>query len=477
MSEEFYRFKKKIFISLLIKCIIIAFSTSLLVFSGILIYNKIKTIDYNLWLLIIIAMIIFIVITGLLFIIFKPSDYKVAKYIDNNLGLDEKVQTMVEYIKEDSFMIRLQRESTNKILNETPIKKLTIKYGLMLFIFLGVACAISVTAISIPNSEDEIIIDPPITDPDYEADNWTLQALQDLIKYVKEKDFNESLKNHYVKELENLVVKIQDAEKESQMKDLVYSMIDDFELQLDIINTNNEVFSILRTSEDSKIVDLGTKINLLEIDNVDKLIGGLVGLINGSKEAIIELDYEFGQILKKSNLNQDDELYIELVKLCDMINSCREVGDAEVNNAVLVAINNQKPNIIAVLDKQFVNKETTEYVISVLKIIFELRDENDSDISDDENQENNTKLPGEDDDDDNKDEENASGGYGSGEILFGSDDAFFDPEEGVVIYGDVVTKYYGAIIGKFDEGNLSEEAREIFSQYYSLLLGTNEENK
>ena len=72
---------------------------------------------------------------------------------------------------------------------------------------------------------------------------------------------------------------------------------------------------------------------------------------------------------------------------------------------------------------------------------------------------------------------NNSGGLGSGDVLFGSDDAFFDPEKGIVEYGDVITIYYGEILGKLNEGTLDESLREYFEYYYDMLLGDDKINE
>ena len=61
--------------------------------------------------------------------------------------------------------------------------------------------------------------------------------------------------------------------------------------------------------------------------------------------------------------------------------------------------------------------------------------------------------------------------------MFGSNDEFFDPDKGVVIYGDVITSYYGEILGKLNEGTLDEGLREYFERYYDELLGDGELDK
>ena len=53
--------------------------------------------------------------------------------------------------------------------------------------------------------------------------------------------------------------------------------------------------------------------------------------------------------------------------------------------------------------------------------------------------------------------------------FFETSRAVFDPEEGTVKYGDVITNYYGEIIGKLNDGTIPEEYREYLEQYFDII--------
>ena len=94
--------------------------------------------------------------------------------------------------------------------------------------------------------------------------------------------------------------------------------------------------------------------------------------------------------------------------------------------------------------------------------------------------ENNNRDPNNSNDnntDDNNEGGVNEGGLGTGKPLYGSDDTFFDPEKGEVVYGDVISAYYGLILGKLNDGTLPESYKENFDYYFKLLFGTLEENE
>ena len=281
------------------------------------------------------------------------------------------------------------------------------------------------------------------------------------------------LKTKYVSELENLIVSLALIDKESQMISLVNTIISTLELELDKVNTNNEIYNILKVSDASSIVVLSTQINLLNVENIETAIGSLAALINGSADVIKELDASFGQLLKNSNLDKNDSLYIELYELATELNACKDSND--VFYSVRTTIESSLEEIMPIIEQQAENKEITIYVINGLKDIFGLNEKDDNNNQDGSNQDG---TPGEgEDEEDDKNQGDLGGGLGTGDILFGSDEEFFDPELGKVTYGDVITEYYGEIIGKFNDGTLSEEYREFFDKYFEMLFGTMEDKE
>ena len=133
--ENFNKFKNKIVLEILLKCIVTGFSVGLIVFSIPLIYIKVKGIEFNVIYLVLIALAVMLVITGLGYLILRPNKIRIAKRLDKEFNMNQKVQTMVEYETEDGFMIELQREDTLNILDDISVKKLSMKFSLLLILF------------------------------------------------------------------------------------------------------------------------------------------------------------------------------------------------------------------------------------------------------------------------------------------------------------------------------------------------------
>ena len=468
--ENFNKFKKKIIFEVLIKCFIIALSLGLIGFSVPYIYIKVNGILFNILYLVIGSGILFLLGFIISFVILKPNRIKIAKRIDKQLDLNQKVQTMVEYEKEDNFMIKLQREDTLNVLSNISIKSFGMKFSLVLFLIFGGACLACVTAFAIPSYEDAPIVQPE--DPDYTVDDWTILAIKDIIVKVNESTASDSLKVKYVDLLNALIEELKEnIDKESKLKEYVLKLIDDVLLELDRENSNNEIFMVLKESSNSLVCDLGVELNVLDVEDVTKLIENISILIGGESEAISLFQEDFTKLLKSSDLKTvyaNDELYLALVKLGDDIYSVRDSNNiySDVNNIVY----SSRDGIVDIVKHQAENYRIAHYIEYELKDIFSLNEVVEDGSIDDEDEQN--KNPYDDTNNDRDDQsQNNSGGLGTGDILFGSNDAFFDPEMGTVVYGDVITKYYGEILGKLNEGILPEELREYFELYYDVLLG------
>ena len=471
MSENFIKFKKKIFLETLLKTLGISLSIGFIATSLPLLYIKIKGLEFKTLYVILLGFVVTLFVFGIIFLITKPTNKKVAKRLDKEFELNQKVQTMVEFANEDSFMAKLQRENTLDILSNISIKKLSMKFSVFFIVLLVISTSLCITAFAVPNSKD--VVSGPIepVDPDYNLDSWTARAIKDLIDTVKASSIDETLKTKYVTELENLIISLELIDKESKMISLVNTIISTLDLELDKVNTNNEIYNVLKTSDVSSVVILSTQIYLLNLEAAETAIGSLAALINGSASAITELDPSFGQMLKNSSLDKQDPLYIELYELATELNECVEADN--VFDAVRTTLDSSAAEIMPILEQQAENKEITEYVINGLKNIFGLN-------KDEDNNQGSSSSGGSSDGEDEEEDKNQGdlgGGLGSGDILFGSDEEFFDPELGKVSYGDVIAEYYGDIIGMFNDGTLSEEYREFFDKYFEILFGTIEDNK
>ena len=90
-----------------------------------------------------------------------------------------------------------------------------------------------------------------------------------------------------------------------------------------LINTNNEIYTVLRDSDTILIDKLAIQINLLNVTQVENALVNFSLLISGSAEAIRDLSGQFGELLKKSQLKMGN---------CRLSNKKRRAGCVQTEN-------------------------------------------------------------------------------------------------------------------------------------------------
>ena len=243
--NEFNNFKKKIMIEFLIKCLIISFSLFFIIFSTLFILSKREVISLQIWLDLIIGLSSGLVLFLVLYFIFKPNDKKIAIRLDNELNLNEKVQTMIEYKDKDELIVNIQREDTLNKLKEITTKKLRFKIHYIIYILFGLSCVLLTTSIIIPKVIHPII-EPEDPDKDYTLSEWQILQIEKLVKYVNDSKMSDVNKEKYVYELNLLIDGLKESKKESQMKSNVLTAIANINLLMLTESTNKEVYNTLK---------------------------------------------------------------------------------------------------------------------------------------------------------------------------------------------------------------------------------------
>ena len=479
MNESFNKFKKKILIEALLKSSLIGLAAGILCFSIpklIIHFGKINKGEFTDLILILLCSAVFIIIFGLLFLIMFPRRLKVAKRLDKELQLNQKVQTMIEFENMDTPIIKLQREDTINILSNTSIKKLSMKFGVFFFILIGLACAFGGTVVAVEAYEKPPVITPGPDKPQYNLDNWTVRALLDLIEVVETSNIEKDLKEPVVSNLTSLLDSLETVTLEEEMKKLVTDIINDALLRLDLINSNNEVFNELKVSSSSIVKELAVQINALNVSNVNNCIENIYVYLCGDPSttsgALLEFDNDFRVVIVNSKLNQEERLTKSLLDFAKELKSFED--SSNLSELISQSIAKNKENILNILRIQAENKSIIDYTVSQLEMIFGLKEPEQNDPDNDPN--NNPSQINPIDPPKVNEGEN-QGGYGTGEVLFGSNDIIFDIEKGSVEYGEVISKYYGQLVGMFNDGTIPEEYKELFDKYFGELFGYYEEEE
>ena len=142
MTENFSVVKKKFKIIAAIVGGIVGICLGLLVVGALLLALRLSGIELH-WAIYLAIGLVTAALTGVgAFFVALPSDRKIAKKLDRDFALGEKVQTMVEYsaAENPSKMVLLQREQADEALGSVAKKRINVK-GLFKFAFIPVLAA------------------------------------------------------------------------------------------------------------------------------------------------------------------------------------------------------------------------------------------------------------------------------------------------------------------------------------------------
>jgi hypothetical protein len=149
-------------------------------------------------------------------LILFPTKKRIARRVDRHLALGEKVQTMLAFRKDESPMAQLQRMDTDRILQETPRRRVKGVCTWLFAVIPVLACLSVVGTILVPAKQPPE--PPPVVENNFSITPWQEQALKDLIEKVKTSDMETEPKEGVVKQLESLLIKLKSIRKEGAMK-------------------------------------------------------------------------------------------------------------------------------------------------------------------------------------------------------------------------------------------------------------------
>ena len=476
MNKGFEKFKSKLRRGALLRSLILGASCGTLSAAAYMTIQKQRTYAPDLLLTLAIGGGVALVVFLVAFLVMRPTDKQIAKKLDNDLGLDEKVQTMLAYKDQDSVMLTLQREDTNRRLEETPAKAVRYRHPWKHIIAPVLACALMVVAVVTPIKA----VPPPVEpdEPTFEMSTWQQTALQELIEKVKASGMDAIPKATIVTQLESLLTGLgTQGLKASEMKQMVVSTIVATNRAVRDANTADDLNLVLSGSETLFVSNLGMAVGLINGLQTKKVIdeGRETLRIEEVAPLMADLTTGFDTALSKlsETFDTSDAAYVAVTDFVSALKKLdREMGDytkdwaQEQLDSIFEALST---SLNKALLQQNINKETGEMVVTTLMTIFELTAE---DIPPEEVPTPDTDKNEDGESPDDKEEDKATqGGIGDGNLLFGSDDEIFSPADNEhVIYGDVILDYYKIVSDKILDGNLPEGLEQFISDYFDTLF-------
>ncbi|MDE7168226.1 MAG: hypothetical protein K2O28_05185 [Clostridia bacterium] len=519
MSESFEKLKHKHLLEAVIKSVICGVSCGLFAVGVVLLALKLSGVDLHFGFYILIGAAVAAGSGTGLFFVFRPTDVKSAKRIDKEYGLNEKVQTMVEFADQEGDILVLQREATGEILNNLPKRQLTAKslwqYFVTTRLWQCVACAVLAVAIIVP-----ALAIPPLTRDDgsgtasgntgatergpefWEYSLEQQAAIADLILDLRNCSLDDAtIKPAFIQIVEDMDKTLKSVDTQTRMKQCIYATVQMLDGVTDTANTYQKICEHLKAYDEELATAIPNAVavykssyaqltNFRFIKALEYELGDMIAEVleevvlasctplhlesnsdNGAK-----LNAFVGGLtasLTASGVNEDDALYgcvndlrVSLRNTYNLVG--KGYGISTLNTQIDGAFDTFKNGLVTILKEQSYNRIMDVFTRRKLSDIFGVPLGELPVLSDANEGTSGGNTPGTDPGGNTPGGPgDPNGGYGSGEIIFGSNDKIFDPDTGEYVeYGKLLNEYYQRFFDRILNGDF-----EYVSEYFNILFG------
>ena len=484
MTPTFEKLKKGYFTIALIKTLAILVTAMLLTVGGIVVGTKLAEVEFSMIYAILIGVGVGLISGGLAFLCLHKKAKALAKRLDNEYELHEKVQTMLEYQDSGKEMMLLQRQNA-----ETQLKAKTggkAKLGKIWINAVSVALAFGVflTGVVLPATQNT---DTANAEERYTFSNWQYSSMQELIAYVDESPMHANLKPTTKAELVRLLGEVcvydettQEVTTDLTKTETLEKVKESIEYLDDLVegyNTYKALYNSLTTTNSALVVDFANTLRLLEVgepmsDLREKMEDEEEG--DRSKVLVVVEGFvdEVNACFSLVEVPATDELATASKNFMTALKTAANkttTGTAEQKYmAQQVALDSafelNKGALDASLVQQAENRTSFDYIIAELVKIFEISNPPPT---------GGESLASINLTDDDMSMEESGGAAGEGGIIFGSNEKVYYPDEQKQVeYGDIFIEYDGKKDEVLKEQNVEDEKlKEIIEKYVDLLYG------
>lgn len=497
MNKTFFKIKSGRIFGAFVKGSVVGIAAGLLAVGAVMLALKLSAINLAFWYYIIIALGVAVAVGAVSFVIFKPSNKKVAKAVDDEYKLQEKVQTALEFEQEQGTIARMQREDANERIKSLPrhkpdFKKLWI-FPLAFVLAAGVAVAGFLTPLKQVEAEDDPYDRPPT--------RYEVLAMQELIENVESSSLIEPYKADTLTQLHSIMDGLEEFDNVSDVMPTIETAIaligTEFAggKEFDKLSKSllEQRFTEFSTAADS--AKLYEDYKLISYDLVLQFESSLLELLNAQVEPYINAYRETYSGLEATQISpiindmsnrlsvsiltvtRDGSLYRALEKFRTALMDIRgQIVDGSVDTNRLqhnidLVFYDFTEEFLDALKEQSYTQAMGKFVIFRIKNIFNMPIEDEKLPEDAGNKEENPGSdPGGDDPGD--------GGYGPGEVVYGSDDMIYDPNTGkYVTYGELLNQYFAIVQEYLNGETLTDAQKEVARYYFEILFSGIKEDK
>jgi hypothetical protein len=510
MNGNFNKIKKSFLVRSAIIVALAGICAALAVCGILLICFKLLAVDFDWWYYILIGIVVCGLVGYLTYMLTRPTDKGVARKLDEDYSLEERAETMVEFADTDTAIAELQRRDAIERISSLK-RKPSASTIVRCSVASVVALALFVTGLVLPTKKVNDGNTPIIGEDDGNKDvaftptNYQLQRIEQLIEEVNASTLETSTKVKYVATLSQLLANLKVTSYESEKNNYVITAMNDISGTTVAVNSFNDIAAALGATTNvsalslafvnstsvysngsggkkiSSISELETKAEQND-DDIKELIAERVDVITTavtSYTTALEFTQNFesnlspyisdlSTALNTANSWTEDELYASIVTYRDALSevlSAYNEGGITLNGSKSMITNagdSFVTNSSVALSKQTYVCMMGEYINEILSELFGIS------LTSDDGNNSNSSSSGSGGSDDSA----SSGGAGKGNLIYGSNDVIFYPEDGdYVIYGTVLNGvYYPTVNDLIRSGDLSEETNNVLYEYFQKLI-------
>lgn len=496
MNDDFKKFRSKIIAHAVIESVIAGLSAGLIVVAALLLPLTLTGITVNAGIYVGAGLGMFVIVGGLTFVLIRPTEKRIARRVDTELAMHEKVQTLVAFSSSNEPMAVIQRDDANSRLAAAGTKKIKFKRAWQCSVASVVAVGLFAGAVTVAGINSNVA--EAVTKPNL----YNIAELKNLIDTVERSSLDEEAKQLTLNELYDLLDVVFDEETKttieiptSRLVEIVTNAIINIDAAIDTVVTGEPIGnSMYELCVDSTLYELGIHIRalsggtaystmaawniVLDDDNFNSYDAATVA------KAISEYAAQMVVALSASSVSADDALYTILAGLAselgDAANTPAAADDASDAKAAILsaardAVGKYAPPLRLELQAQSADRQLDWTIYNELQDIFEIADEDMPDIG----EVYEDTVPGQEGDGGKEDEDDPSGGgAGRGDALYGSDSLIYDYTTGEQVqYGEVFDRYNSIIVSLINDGRIDEKYIEMINAYLNALAQAREEEE
>ena len=491
MSNIFQKIKRRKICSAIIKSTLFGFGFGTTAFAIPFAILKLTRSDYKIFLLILIALAAALV-SGAVFLLFSvQSTLRIARAIDRKFALNEKVQTMIEYRKEEATMYQLQRDDAAAELKKVYHKAAKARGvgACIVAALLGFTLTVSAIVVQPPKEPD-----PPVITVPFEITDTQIKALKELTKRVRASGMYEPYRENVAVAVELMTDELKVATTTEQRDTSINKALIEILKQTDDASAACELITALWDMESTSAKQLAKALNYYDSTVYNKYEDFLSSFeYSGDKPPAEVTEEERLEALKKALNECAESIRLAITGsmiaqeniLCQELNS---IAPSSLDPVPIVAMDNDEYNISSLaLVADFIGYERTLEELEILFVSVSSKLDaamTEHKINTDTGEGAVTQICSlfgvarpaferpylyESSTGDGTGDGPGMGGIGNGTV-YGSDDLVYDPFSNTYVeYGEILDKYYELMFNKTLGDKYTKEEKDALEKYFAIL--------